>query len=120
MKLTFLAGALAALLFAPPAAAEPTVEQYLASRGEDRTVLTAYIIGAQDALGWTNAALQERGDAPLFCVPERLALTRDQVVDIVDRFAAAKAEVLEEEVMYLSLFVMFAMQDAFPCSGQAS
>lgn len=112
--------ALLVLAVASPAMAEPSVKQYLESSGEERTILTVYIIATEQAFAWSNASLENRGDAPLYCVPARLALTDDQVLDIVARFTEAKATELSEDEMYLALFVLFAMQDAFPCGRQVA
>lgn len=118
MKLLAMVTAFGAMLCAGSAGAEPSVKQYQDSLGEDRTLLTLYIIAAEDAFSWTNASLHNRGDAQLYCVPDRLALTNDQVIDIVDRYAVSRADVVDQDQMYLAMFVLFAMEDAFPCTDQ--
>lgn len=117
MPMHALALAAALAVTATPAFAEPSLKDFLDSRGEARELFEVYIVATEDALSWANASLENEGRQGLYCPPQRIALTADQVVDIVVRFSQVEREQdVDPAEMYLSLFVLFALKDAFPCT----
>jgi hypothetical protein len=73
-----------------------------------RTVLSSY----ENGMAWANATLQEQGSKPLYCPPEKVALTGDQLLDILRRFALDRPPIQKYP---FGLALLEALRDAFPC-----
>jgi hypothetical protein len=52
---------------------------------EERKTIELRLTTIEDGLGWANAELRHRNTSPLFCPPDRLALTGTQLIDILRR-----------------------------------
>ena len=75
-----------------------------------------YLLGLVAAYGSANAALIDRGVPPLYCAPERLSLTVDQVERIVTLFADRSPGI--EDADSLPIVTLFALEDVFPCQNR--
>lgn len=66
--------------------------------------------------------LQSRGIQPLFCPPQKLALTSPQLLDIFGRWLVADhaREIAAEDqpLSMMPMLILYAMIDAMPCSGK--
>ncbi|MGA2841736.1 MAG: hypothetical protein ABSG18_16440 [Steroidobacteraceae bacterium] len=102
------------LLLGGPAQAEMSVEQYTQKSGTSHMLDTVWLYGVQNGFAWANAYNGDRGLPPLYCQPENLALTRDQVTNILDNFIKTDQgrALLNAEI---SLVLLKALQHAFPC-----
>lgn len=109
-------GVLAALAMVSSAAAEPTLGELRRSTGEERGFQMIYLLGLVAAYGSANAALIDRGVPPLYCAPERLSLTVDQVERIVTLFADRSPGI--EDADSLPIVTLFALEDVFPCQNR--
>ncbi len=74
-----------------------------------------YISGVGNALSFSNIALEQRGDKPFFCPPEKIALNVENYMDIIDKEIARKQKnpnnVPVEVILYSGLV------EVFPCSN---
>lgn len=71
--------------------------------------------GANDMLAWTNAYAQQRKGVALYCSPDSIALTDDQVRDITERYLAKNPTLGESPLNQFPYAILLAMVDAFPC-----
>jgi hypothetical protein len=107
--LAFVTGAVTA----GPAVAEPSAIELieLFRKGDVRTDF--YLRGLGNGLSWANAELRTEGKTALFCPPDSTALTVNQEVDIMARHIEripANGKIAAGGVL------LFALQEAFPCS----
>src|SRR6516162_3943168 len=77
-----------ALLLYRPAHAEMTVQEYLGTpaTGTKHDVTVLWLSGIELGLSWANIFYQHEGFPPLYCPPEHVALTHDEVVSILDEY----------------------------------
>lgn len=112
-----LAVALALLLISTAARAD-IAEVFRLYRGQssERTFVKTLIGGIADGLDAANQNLQESGKPKLYCVPEAVNLTNDQLIEIlriwVDAYRAKSPRI---ETGPPALGLLYAMQNAFPC-----
>jgi hypothetical protein len=76
-----------------------------------------FIQGTVNGLAWANGVLAQNGAPPLYCQPSKMALTGEQVLDILNRYLDERlAEKSKKwEGIPLGLGVLFALQEVFPC-----
>ena len=73
----------------------------------------AFIAGVKDGLMAYNAAMEKNGRA-LFCMPPKLALTAEQLEEIMMRWVEKnRAKVTDE--MPISLPLLLAFEETFSC-----
>jgi len=113
MRATPIAFIWSLLLLSSSAQAEMSAEQYIQQTGTKHTLDTTWLYGVQNGFAWANAANESHGLPPLYCQPRNLALTQDQVIDILDNYIKAGKATLQSEV---SLVLLMALKNAFPCS----
>jgi hypothetical protein len=101
---------LAVLAVSLPARADLLTKLALA-RSSDPTTRT-YFQGLADGMGWANATAREDGKAPLFCQPGKLALTTEQIINIVQRYADKDTFFMD---MPLGATMITALKEVFPC-----
>ena len=59
----------------------------------------------------------ERRETPLYCAPERLNLTGEQLIDILRRWVDAKrAQTPRIDTAPMPMGLLYALEDAFPCA----
>jgi hypothetical protein len=98
-----------------PVRAEPGagyILETIRAGGSVEQSVTVYINGLENGYGWANATLSNNGEVPLYCQPSRLALSQDQIVDILRRFVEANPNLRE---MQTGLVLLMALQEMFPC-----
>ena len=97
-------------------AATVLFKDYEAPQDEQaRTFYTIYLDGAKDGMIALNAVLQSDGQAPIFCLPAKLALTAQQAEDIMTR-AAQKID--DHGRMHISVLLGAGLRDTFPCDAK--
>lgn len=83
-----IGGAIMFCLISSANAATVLFKNYKAPHDEqERTFYTIYLDGVKDGIIAFNAELQSDGQAPIFCLPPKLALTVQQAEDIMTRAA---------------------------------
>lgn len=75
--------------------------------------MNAYLGGVGNAYSWSNVVLRSRGERPLFCQPEKLALGLENYRDFLDR------EINEKHVSdsdYIELLLLLHLRKVFSCT----
>jgi hypothetical protein len=81
--------AAALLTIALPASAQHTDAAHaIAQFKQGDVAIRILVMGEVDGLGWANVDLA----APLFCQPVKLALSADQIFDIMERYLNSHPE----------------------------
>lgn len=91
-----------------------TAQQYVDFKNEDG--MNYYINGLGEGMGWANIALVNRGEAPLYCQPGKLAITMDNYIMILDNFiedAKKKNKYRAEDPV--GMYMLIGLQRTFPC-----
>lgn len=75
----------------------------------------AWILGAYFGMEYENQLLSENKKSRLFCVPEKVALTKEQILKLVDGFISNNKEHYTP-MHSMDQIVGDAFIDAFPCA----
>jgi hypothetical protein len=95
------------------ARAEITVEAYLKKDPDLNFLNSVWLFGVQSGFAWANAENVNHGRPPMYCQPEHLTITRGQTISILDDFIKKNPALpIDTEI---SLVLLLALQDAFPC-----
>jgi hypothetical protein len=100
-----------------PASAMPNTKEILerlASESDKKYVSESYLIGVFEGFQWSNGALQNRGEKPLFCQPAKLALNFEQKIDILKKYLIVDSRMLDAPA---GLAFLYAMRYTFPCAA---
>jgi hypothetical protein len=83
----------------------------------ERTVARLMLIGATTGLQAANTFLRdERKESALYCMPEKLSFTPEQLVDILQRWIDAKRQQAPKVGSApLGDGLLYSLVDAFPC-----
>jgi hypothetical protein len=101
--------AAALLTVALPASAQHTDAAHaIAQFKQGDVAIRILVMGEVDGLGWANVDLA----APLFCQPVKLALSADQIFDIMERYLNSHPEKGQFPV---GMVVKLSLKEAFPC-----
>jgi hypothetical protein len=100
------------ILATTPAAAELTAKSILErlERGDPSEKL--FLMGIGIGLSWANAGLNSGHKPLLFCVPEKVALTSEQELDILKRYVHENPASADFPVGGV---LVSALIEAFPC-----
>jgi len=80
--------------------------------------MSDYLSSIEIGMSWVNVYLAEnRKERPLYCPPNTLAPTREQLVDVVRTELKGSPE---EGSRPLGLVLMTALQKAFPCQSKSN
>jgi hypothetical protein len=114
--------ALAFAIVQMPVAAVAAVEDIASlfqmfDHGTDLKGMAETLIAANAAgLSAANASLASADKPMLYCAPERISLTGEQLIDILRRYVETKrARVPMIDTMHPAVILLFALEDAFPC-----
>ena len=115
IKHIITASMLALLALSSPAQAEETAKDTLAYiDGADEEVANLYNVFVS-ALGtgiqWANVVAHDNGQ-PIFCPPEKLAITRDQKVQLLRTIVKDNPRLANASA---GLALMLAYKETFPC-----
>lgn len=91
-----------------------TLAEFTAAKGEQRSAYLFWLSGVEAGIQVANVRLKLAGQAMLYCQPNKLGLTIDQVEDIMNRYVRAHPTAATPDLP-VSLAMMFALQEAFPC-----
>ncbi len=110
-----LAIAASVVLFSGPASAEPTLQDYNRTEGDERALFDIYLQGFLAGLTWSDVITSSRGQVPTFCPPPNLVITPSQLIDIIERYDTANTHVTDADLItHLSVL---ALPEVFPCEG---
>jgi Rap1a immunity proteins len=111
MRAAMVAAAVA-VLATTPAVAEMTAKSMLERLERGDPAGRFFLMGTGNGLSWANAQLYTAHKPRLFCVPDKLALTSDQELDILKRYVREHPTFAD---MSVGAVLAEAMIDAFPC-----
>ncbi len=83
---------------------------------KDHVSTQLYVLGLGDAYGWTNTQLEDQGRSPLFCVPDRLGLGKENYVDILEDEIIRVAKTGNETDFPVALMLLHGLIYTFPCN----
>jgi hypothetical protein len=96
-----------------PAAAELSARDSIDKYRKNDPQISLFLNGLLQGFEWANSFLHTANRPEIFCEPEKLALTVNQEVDILNRY-------IEENPTYsnypVGAVLLQALRDAFPCS----
>jgi len=105
-------------LFSTEASAEmdakTLLKAYDVATPKEKDVVLFTITRTQNGMSWANSALRmQRKEDPLYCVPDNLVLTGEQIVDILRRYLNEEPSAGERPY---GLVMLVALQRTFPCN----
>lgn len=118
LKFTFGLAMISQMALAPlPARAEVSASQILkmydAGNSSERGLIEANLGGLENGFGWANTYLQsQRKQTPLYCLPDKLALKSEQIIDILRRGVREDAKLGNAP---FGLAMLIVLQRVFPC-----
>lgn len=74
-----------------------------------------YLRAVKEGLDWANVRLVEKHQPLLFCQPPKMALTLDQLSDILQRYVDDKQHSPLLADFPVRLVLLDALQEVFPC-----
>jgi Rap1a immunity proteins len=87
-------------------------KDYKAANNDERAFYLLYLDGVREGIIELNVVLEEKRQQPLFCLPEKLALTVGQAEDIMMRQAE---KITDPEQLPIGLLLAQGLQNTFPC-----
>lgn len=107
------------LIFTTPSEAR-NIKEIIVDRKEnqsDSLIFEQRVSAAADAFAWTNEVLRKRGDAPLYCQPRKLAVTKSQAIQILEDGIAEDPELGSLPAGALNFALLQSLIKTFPCDG---
>lgn len=82
--------------------------------GDDnsRQLILLGLAQMEGGMALANAELKAKGQAPLYCAPEQLVLTGEQILDMLRRYATMHPEIGQSSY---AVAILKAAEDVFPC-----
>ncbi len=107
--------AAACAMLSVPAHAEASANaflQHISEGGTNGATISVAVNGYEKGYGWSEAVLVNSGRDMLDCQPASVALTPEQVVEILRRYVTQNSRIGEEPA---GLALLLALMAAFPC-----
>lgn len=114
--------AASALVFCAQASAEINVASYREFQKDPvvKEQMGDYVIGVGRGVFWANALLRYRGQQPLFCMPEKLALDGPLIESLLEQEIRKPASgVPYKEDASIEPIILRALEVRFPCPGES-
>jgi len=83
-----------------------------ANNKDEKAFYLLYLDGVREGIMELNVVLEEKRQQPLFCLPEKLALTVGQAEDIMMRQAE---KISDPGQLPIGLLLAQGLQNTFPC-----
>ena len=94
--------------------AEGTADDFIAKLAKpDPTMTKVYLSGLFTGIAWANGEMD--GKNPIYCPPEKLNLTNDQEISILEDFVKSYPSMGKYPVGVVALY---AMSETFPCTSK--
>ena len=87
-------------------------KDYKAANNDEKAFYLLYLDGVREGIIELNVVLDEKRQQPLFCLPDKLALTVGQAEDIVMRQAE---KITDPDQLPIGLLLAQGLQNKFPC-----
>jgi hypothetical protein len=103
--------------------ANTTVKQYkadLASGSTAASFTKVYVYGLGEGFLFANIKATEK-KTPLYCQPDKLALSMENYVDIVDRQIKERSNRMTQaqlDEIPIAVLLFEGLQETFPCTGK--
>src|SRR6516164_4615338 len=88
-------------------------KDYKAATSDEKAFYYLYLDGVREGIIELNVVLEEKRQQPLFCLPEKLALTIEQAEDIMMRQAE---KITDPHQLPIGLLLVEGLQNTFPCN----
>jgi hypothetical protein len=105
---------IALMLSLTPSANAMTIifKDYKAATNDEKAFYLLYLDGVREGIIELNVVLEEKRQQPLFCLPEKLALTVGQTEDIMMHQAE---KITNPDQLPIGLLLAQGLQNTFPC-----
>ena len=87
-------------------------KDYKAANNDEKAFYLLYLDGVREGIIELNVVLEEKRQQPLFCLPDKLALTVGQAEDIMMRQAE---KITDPDQLPIGLLLAQGLQNTFPC-----
>jgi Rap1a immunity proteins len=87
-------------------------KDYKAANNDEKAFYLLYLDGVREGIIELNVVLEEKRQQPLFCLPEKSALTVGQAEDIMMRQAE---KITDPDQLPIGLLLAQGLQNTFPC-----
>ena len=87
-------------------------KDFKAATSDEKAFYYLYLDGVREGITELNVVLEEKKQQPLFCLPEKLALTVGQAEDIMMRQAE---KITDPDQLPIGLLLAQGLQTTFPC-----
>ena len=87
-------------------------KDYKAVTSDKKAFYYLYLDGVREGIIELNVVLEEKRQQPLFCLPDKLALTLGQAEDIMMRQAE---KITDPDQLPIGLLLAQGLQNTFPC-----
>ena len=87
-------------------------KDYKAATSDEKAFYYLYLDGVREGVIELNVVLEEKRQQLLFCLPEKLELTIEQVEDIMMRQAE---KITDPDQLPIGLILAQGLQNTFPC-----
>jgi len=104
---------LGAALSTPGAAEPPSASEAIAKIKGGDPIDSLFVLGLVVGMGSANAYLSASGKPPLYCQPEKLAITAKQAGDILERYVKKTPD----KDLPVDTVLLYALIDVFPCKA---
>ena len=84
-----------------------------AANKDEKAFYLLYLDGVREGIIELNVVLEEKRQQPLFCLPDKLALTVGQAEDIMMRQAE---KITDPDQLPIGLLLAQGLQETFPCN----
>ena len=91
-----------------------TFKDYKAATSDEKAFYYLYLDGVREGIIELNA-VQAKRQQPLFCLPEKLALTVGQAEDIMTRQAK---KITDPDQLPIARLLAEGLKDTFPCHAK--
>jgi hypothetical protein len=93
------------------------LKTYDSATPADQKILKAIAASTEDGMGWANTALiEQRHELALYCVPQQVALSGDQLIDMLRRYVDQHQSFSK---FPFGMVMYYALRDGFPCPPQS-
>lgn len=94
------------------------LEKYDHGTATEKSFVKAMLMATEAGFSAANAELRdERGQTPLYCAPDTVSLSGEQLIEMLRRWVEAKrADEPRIETGPMPTALLFALEDAFPCT----
>jgi hypothetical protein len=97
--------------------AEPNLkfalDNYEKSEANDKRVIESLLVATYVGMFWSTMQLQSEGKTPLFCQPSKVALTTEQILDMLRREVKETPPLAD---MPYGLAMLKTLEKVFPCN----